>query len=83
MGAATAALAKKSLQLFIKEKNMNQMFLIDTGSEVSVVPVQNHEKKIRDLKYNLAAENKSKVHTYGVKKLSLNIGFPKPMNEIL
>ena len=75
--AAAATLEKKSPRLFIKERYSNQTFLIDTGSEVSVIPALDHEKKVRDLRYNLAAVNKSKVHTYGVKKLSLNIGFPK------
>lgn len=56
--------AKLSPRLFIHYRVTNLKFLIDTGSDVTVVPVTD-EISIFSIDHKLFAANSSKIRTYG------------------
>lgn len=60
-------------RLFILDKTNNLNFLIDTGADVSVVPPTIFER-YKPTDYYIYAANNSKIKTYGVKTIKLNLG---------
>lgn len=69
--AATYSLPKISRRLFIRDRKTNVSFLVDTGSDVSVLPADSFQKRNPPLQTLLAA-NKSTINVYGQKTLSLD-----------
>lgn len=59
-------------RLFIKDQSTGKTFLIDTGADISVVPVTNR-KNIPD-NYTLFAANGSTINTYGVELITPSLG---------
>ena len=59
---------------FIKDLHTHTRFLVDTGSEVSVVPPSSTAHKHPPDKLTLAAVNDTPIRTYGKKSLTLNLG---------
>ncbi|GFS85371.1 hypothetical protein TNCV_75971 [Trichonephila clavipes] len=53
-----------SRRLFIKDKSSNTAFLIDTGSDVSVLPASLSEKRKGNSIQQLSAANKSPINVY-------------------
>ncbi|CAK1578432.1 unnamed protein product [Parnassius mnemosyne] len=52
-------------------------FLVDTGANVSVIPVTKTNRKYRNqvqINYKLFAANGTEINTYGVVTLELNLG---------
>lgn len=60
-----------SLRLFIRDENSGVLFLIDSGSDVSVLPSHFTAQLDVRVTYELFAANHSKIKTYGLKALSL------------
>lgn len=59
-------------RLFITDNNSKKTFLIDTGAEISVLPVVNKDLKPSPIK--LFAANNTRIDTYGNIRLSLDLG---------
>lgn len=62
-----------SHRLSVTDSNSGFRFLIDTGAEVSVIPVKN-KYFIGESVCRLYAANGSEIKTYGIKTLDLNLG---------
>ncbi|GFV48925.1 retrovirus-related Pol polyprotein from transposon 412 [Trichonephila clavipes] len=56
-----------SRRLFIKDKSSNTAFLIDTGSDVSVLPASLSEKRKGNSIQQLSAANTSPINVYGIR----------------
>ena len=71
---ATVAAGAKSSRLFIFDRSSHVRFLIDTGSEISVLPASRF-KHLKSSTIQLFAANGSTIRTYGQKmvKLDLNL----------
>ena len=54
-------------------------FLVNTGSEVSIVPPSSTTRKHPPDKLTLAAVNDTPIRTYGKKSLTLNLGFRRAL----
>ncbi|GFQ76822.1 transposon Ty3-I Gag-Pol polyprotein [Trichonephila clavata] len=62
-----------SRRLFIKDKSSNIAFLIDTGSDVSVLPASISEKRKGNSIQQLSAANTSPINVYGKRLLTLDL----------
>ncbi|GFW73657.1 transposon Tf2-6 polyprotein [Trichonephila clavipes] len=62
-----------SRRLFIKEKSSNTTFLIDTGSDVGVLPASLSEKRKGNNIPQLSAANISPINVYGKRLLTLGL----------
>lgn len=62
-----------SHRLHIRDRNSRQLFLIDTGSDVSIVPVK-YLRGRKTSEMTLYASNNTKIKTYGEERLNLNLG---------
>uniref|UniRef100_A0A1X7UWY9 RNA-directed DNA polymerase n=1 Tax=Amphimedon queenslandica TaxID=400682 RepID=A0A1X7UWY9_AMPQE len=70
----TSAAGHYSSRLFyISDTNILLHFLIDTGAEVSILPLASHTKRCR-LERTLQAANGAAIATYGTQSLTLNLG---------
>jgi hypothetical protein len=67
----------QSPRLFIQEKNTNMEFLIDTGSEVSILPYWYIKKPQISVTYVLSAANNTPIKSCGLQEIVLNLGLPK------
>lgn len=69
-------------RLVICDKSSGFRFLIDTGAAKSVLPVGLVPKKERNrgTLSTLSAANGSRIKTFGVKRLSVNLGLPRVFN---
>lgn len=63
----------KSHRLFVVDRNTGNTFLVDTGSDISIVP-RKSETNPQPLKYQLYAANGTQISTFGTTTLSLDIG---------
>ena len=73
--AATSAAGLSPSRLFsVSDRSSGFRFLVDTGSEVSVVPPTHIERKNRQDTFSLQAVNNTSIATYGVRSLSLDLG---------
>ena len=59
------------------DSNSKQRFLIDTGAEVSVFPASRSDR-LHKGDVTLRAANNSFINTYGLKRLILDFGLPRP-----
>ena len=75
-GAEVSEIAKN--RLFIKDLSTGFHFLIDTGANVSVLPVRRTEKGKQKPTNHLYAANGSSIPSYGERSLVLNIGLRRP-----
>ena len=60
-------------RLHIRDRNSGFVYLIDTGSDVSLLPVEKKVKKKVSTSGILFAANYSRIHTYGEKKIAPNL----------
>ncbi|XP_047995487.1 uncharacterized protein K02A2.6-like [Leguminivora glycinivorella] len=69
---------KPSRRLCVTDLNTGLHFLVDTGADISLLPVQNKQRagECSDLK--LFAANGSEIKTYGVKVLTLDLRLRRP-----
>lgn len=70
---AEACTSSPSHRLSVTDSNSGFRFLIDTGAEVSVLPVKN-KQSFGDSECKLYAANGSEIKTYGTKTLELKLG---------
>lgn len=62
-------------RLFISDKSVNEIFLIDTGADLCVYPrARMHVHNLKKATYQLAAANGSYISTYGTTALTLSLG---------
>lgn len=62
-------------RLCVTDRENGLHFLIDTGANISVLPVSCLRKRERrECSYKLYAANNSEIKTYGIKTLRLNLG---------
>lgn len=64
-----------SQRLQIYDRETNRTYLIDSGSDVSCIPVPLEARKTRAEPFELYAANQSKIKTFGRKLLTLSLGF--------
>ena len=60
--------------LYVTERESRLRFLVDTGSEVCIIPPSKAERKSRQDTFGLLAANNSPIVTYGTHSLTLNLG---------
>ena len=68
---AACSLPQTSRRLFIRDRISNLSFLVDTGSDVSILPANNVQKR-NPPQQTIFAANSSEIHVYGQKTLSLD-----------
>lgn len=67
--------SKDNHRLSITDKENGITFLVDTGANVSVIPVNKvSAKNRRECEYKLFAANNTEIKTYGTVVLQLNLG---------
>ncbi|GFX61683.1 retrovirus-related Pol polyprotein from transposon gypsy [Trichonephila clavipes] len=69
---ATYSLPQESRRLFIRDRISNVSFLVDTGSDVSLLPALEYHKR-HPPQLSLFAANSSTINVYGQKTLSLDL----------
>lgn len=74
ISATHAPIATNSCRLHVYDKRSHLRFLIDSGSDVSCIPVPHTAKKLSPEPLQLFAANNTKIHTYGFKLLDVNLG---------
>ncbi|GFV82288.1 retrovirus-related Pol polyprotein from transposon 17.6 [Trichonephila clavipes] len=70
---ATTALPRNSRRLFIRDRRINVTFLIDSGSDVSIIPATKTQRQ-NNSQMTLSAANTSPIHVYTTQTLSLDLG---------
>ena len=71
--AATCACHNKKGRLFITDKNTKQVFLIDTGADISLIPRRSCDN-LQPSETVLFAANGSSIPTFGERVLHIDIG---------
>ncbi|KMQ86215.1 gag-pol polyprotein [Lasius niger] len=71
---ATASGPAKHLRLLLTDKKTGANFLVDTGSDVSVLPKSFSKRRNNATNLSLFAANGSRIKTYGDLELELNLG---------
>lgn len=62
-------------KLFVFEKSTSQQFLIDTGADISVIPLnKNATGKPDDTIISLYAANGTKIKVYGLERIAVDLG---------
>lgn len=67
-----------SNRLFVPDIKSGQKFLIDTGAEVSVIPSTRVHRLSKNRENTLFAANGTIIETYGVTRLTLDLGLRRP-----
>ena len=81
--SATDVSGYPSSRLFhIKDKNTHTHFLIDTGSEVSVIPLSLSDSRPSPDKLILTAVNNTPIQTFGKRSLTLDLGLHRPFSWV-
>lgn len=65
-------------RLFIKDESSGLHFLVDTGANVSVLPVRPSDKRDHSPDNYLYAANKTPIPTYGERTITLDLGMRRP-----
>lgn len=72
----------KRLRLLVTDRKTGAVFLVDTGSDVSVLPKQWSKQRRGATNLQLSAANGSKIKTYGERKLELDFGLRRSFTWI-
>ena len=64
---------------FVSDRTTHTQFLIDTGSEVSVIPPSRADCRHSSDSLTLMAVNDTPIHTYGKRSLTLNLGLRRAL----
>ena len=65
--------------LHVSDRNSNCKFLVDTGSEVSVIPPTPADRRRSPDPLTLSAVNNTAIPTYGKRSLTLNLGLRRSL----
>lgn len=72
---ATAATGPNRSRLFyVYDRSSARSYLVDTGAEISVIPPNPGTPNLRPSPFTLHAANATKIHTYGQRSLTLDLG---------
>ncbi|GFS36853.1 gag-pol polyprotein [Nephila pilipes] len=74
ISAADVSIAPQSGRLHIFDRKTNIKFLIDSGSDVSCLPISKTNRKLVPEPIQLTAANNTKIYTYGSKLLDVDLG---------
>ena len=78
--AATGVNGLPSCRLFyVSDAHTNTRFLVDTGSEVSVIPPTPADRQRSPDPLTLSAVNNTAIRTYGKRSLTLNLGLRRSL----
>ena len=78
--AATGVSGPPHSRLFyVSDKYTNTRYLVDTGSEVSVIPPTPADRRRSPDPLTLMAVNHTPIHTYGKRSLTLNLGLRRSL----
>lgn len=66
----------RSPRLFIRDRNSQETFLVDTGSDVSLLPSYYSKKMASITEFALYSVNHKPVRTFGFRRLTIRIGLP-------
>ncbi|GFX79092.1 transposon Tf2-11 polyprotein [Trichonephila clavipes] len=65
-------------RLFLLDRKSGQKFLIDSGSEICVIPPSPNMNKSPQSNFSLFAANNTKIPAYGMVRKELNLGLRRP-----
>ena len=68
-----------SCRFFVRDAHTNKHFLVDTGSEVSVIPPTVTDRRRSPDALSLTAVNNTSIRTYGQRSLTLNLGLRRSL----
>lgn len=72
---AVSDTGQSSTRLFLFDKSTNQSYLVDTGSDISVLPPTPEDRQQNNSSvFNLVAANGTTIKTYGKRNISISIG---------
>lgn len=66
----------RNMRLFVQDRTTKIKFLVDSGADVSLIPVGPNAKASSE--YKLFAANGTEIQTYGIKVLTLDLGLRRP-----
>ncbi|GFU08796.1 retrovirus-related Pol polyprotein from transposon 17.6 [Trichonephila clavipes] len=70
--------SKHTSRLFLLDRKSGQKFLIDSGSEICVIPPSPTTNKSPQSNFSLFAANNTKIPAYGMVRKELNLGLRRP-----
>ncbi|GFX37791.1 transposon Tf2-11 polyprotein [Trichonephila clavipes] len=70
--------SKHTSQLFLLDRKSGQKFLIDSGSEICVIPPSPTMNKSPQSNFSLFAANNTKIPAYDMVRKELNLGLRRP-----
>ncbi|GFU90219.1 gag-pol polyprotein [Trichonephila clavipes] len=70
--------SKHTNRLFLLDRKSGQKFLIDSGSEIYVIPPSPTMNKSPQSNFSLFAANNTKIPAYGMVRKELNLGLRRP-----
>ncbi|GFX02315.1 retrovirus-related Pol polyprotein from transposon opus [Trichonephila clavipes] len=76
--AGMAEPSKHTSRLFLLDRKSGQKFLIDSGSEICVIPPSPTMNKSPQSNFSLFAANNTKITAYGMVRKELNLGLRRP-----
>ncbi|GFW88343.1 retrovirus-related Pol polyprotein from transposon 297 [Trichonephila clavipes] len=76
--AGMAEPSKHTSRLFLLDRKSGQKFLIDSGSEICVIPHSPTMNKSPQSNFSLFAANNTKIPAYGMVRKELNLGLRRP-----
>ena len=80
--ATSVAGPTHSRLFYVTDKVTGTRFLVDTGSEVSVIPPSLSDRRHPPDKFTLTAVNNTSISTYGKRSLTLNLGLRRSFSWI-
>ncbi|GFX04352.1 retrovirus-related Pol polyprotein from transposon 17.6 [Trichonephila clavipes] len=76
--AGMAEPSQHTSRLFLLDRKSGQKFLIDSGSEICVIPPSPTMNKSPQSNFSLFAANNTKIPAYGMVRKELNLGLRRP-----
>lgn len=73
------ALGHSSTRLFVTDRKTGRKFLVDTGSDLSIIPRDKQHKYRPTTMFNLSAANNSIIRTYGLQQMELDLGLRRAL----
>ena len=79
LGATGTPGPTTSRLFYVRDTHTNTRLLVDTGSEVSVIPPTNADRRHSHDALTLTAVNNTSIRTYGRRSLTLNLGLRRSL----